>query len=538
MTFESLPEPVRKALRELDYTTATAIQEKAIPLVLEGRDVVGQSETGSGKTAAFGTPILGKLHGRGVQMLVLTPTRELCVQVRESLGRFARYLPIRITAVYGGVGMGPQIKALKDSQVVVATPGRLLDHLNQRTVDLRDVKFLVLDEADRMLDMGFIRDVEKIIGQTSRDRQTLLFSATLSNDIKRLVHKYLRNPEFIETATKVDKSKLHESYYEVRQDDKYSLLVHLLKNNTGTVLVFCGTRRTVDRVVRNLGKEHIEALAIHGGLSQNKRDQAIGAIKGKHAAILIATDVAARGLHISHISHVFNYDLPNVSEDYTHRIGRTARAGAEGDAVSLITDRDRDNFRGICRLGHVMTRLELPEFDRIVLQNVRPIRESHGQRRFGGGQRYGGRSEGGSRGGYGRSEGGSRYGQRSEGSSRYGRGEESSRSERPAYSQRSEGSQGERPAHAPRSEGGHAERPAYGQRSEGERSHRPSRPGWRPHNQKSERSSEGGTSGTRPHSGQSGPGGPPRRSGDAEPRPPRRNRFGRANKSKFKNWQR
>ena len=373
MSFESfkLPSPLAQAVRELHYEHPTAIQQKAIPLILDGRDVVGQSETGSGKTAAFGLPVLGRIQGQGIQMLVLTPTRELCVQVAEALSHFAKHLPLQVATVYGGVGMNPQIQALRTAQVVVACPGRLLDLMGQGCANLRNVHFLVLDEADRMFDMGFIRDIEKILKQIPSQRQTLLFSATIPAPIRQLVQRYMRSPVFIDTVAHVDKSLLRESYYEVKQDDKFSLLAHLLKHETaGMALVFCGKRHVVDKVARNLRKNGVDAISIHGGLSQNKRDAAIDALHNKDTAVLVATDVAARGLHIKDISHVYNFDLPNVAEDYTHRIGRTARAGAQGDAVTLLSERDKELLKPIQRLGHVITKRPLPEFERIVMPHI------------------------------------------------------------------------------------------------------------------------------------------------------------------------
>jgi ATP-dependent RNA helicase DeaD len=384
VTFESfdLPAPIMQAVRDLNFEKPTAIQEKAIPIISDGCDIVGQSETGSGKTAAFGLPVLGQIQGGGIQMLVLTPTRELCNQVCQSLSLFSKHLRIRVAAVYGGVGMGPQIQAMRTCNVVVACPGRLLDLMQQRAVDLHFVKFLVLDEADRMFDMGFIKDVERIIAATPRNRQTMLFSATMPSQIRTLVSRYMRSPVFIETTQHVDKSKLREVLYEVRHEDKLSLLAHLLKTETpGTALVFCKTRHLVDKVTRNLKKVGIDATAIHGGLSQNKRDQAISALHKKSTAVLVATDIAGRGLHISDVTHVYNHDLPNVSEDYTHRIGRTARAGAEGDAVTLLGERDRELLRPILRLGHDIKKMPLPAFERIVIPHT-PA-GPNGERRFG-----------------------------------------------------------------------------------------------------------------------------------------------------------
>jgi ATP-dependent RNA helicase DeaD len=368
MSFETLrlPPPILQALRELRYEKPTPIQQQAIPLILQGRDVVGQSETGSGKTAAFGLPTLGRIHGHAVSMLVLTPTRELCVQVCESLAKFSRHLPLEIAAVYGGVGMNPQIKAVRTAQVVVATPGRLLDIVRRGAINLRSVQVLVLDEADRMFDMGFIDDVESIIRQTPANRQTLLFSATMPLTVRHLVQKYQRDPAFVKTTAQVDRTKLRESYYDVSAEDKFSLLAHLLKADPqATALVFCGTRRTVDKVTKNLRKAGIDARAIHGGLSQHKRSAALDALHRRQIAALIATDIAARGLHIQNVTHVYNYDLPPVAEDYTHRIGRTARAGAEGDAITLLSPGDAPEFRAILRIGHNPARRELPQFERI-----------------------------------------------------------------------------------------------------------------------------------------------------------------------------
>jgi len=379
MSFDSfnLPPPVARAVKDLGFDNPTTIQEKSIPLILEGKDVVGQAETGSGKTAAFGLPTIGRIHGSGIQMLILTPTRELCNQVMQSLSRFSSHLQIRLAAVYGGVGMNPQIHAMRTAQVVVACPGRLLDLVGQGFVDLRHLKFLVIDEADRMFDMGFIRDVEKIIRLTPSNRQTMLFSATMPPQVRSIVRQHMRSPIFVETQTHVDRAKLRECAYEVSQEDKFSLLVHLLKHETpGIALVFCGTRRIVDKVAKALRKQDIDAIPIHGGLTQSQRDHAIKMIHKKGTSVLVATDIAARGLHIPDISHVYNYDLPNVPEDYTHRIGRTARAGAQGDAVTLLTHRDKDLLRPIIKLGHIVSRRQMPQFEKVVMQvkDAHPIR--------------------------------------------------------------------------------------------------------------------------------------------------------------------
>jgi len=368
---------VLKALEKKGFTEPTAIQKSCIPKIKEGRDVVGQSLTGSGKTAAFGLPIIEKIHpGKGVQALILTPTRELASQVKDTLITFSAFKRLNITAVYGGVGMLPQIDALKRADIVVATPGRMLDHLRRNTVKLDKVSYLVIDEADKMFEMGFIEDVEKIIGYTPRERQTLLFSATISTGINHLIKIYLKDPCMIKEQIHVDKSLLKQVYYEIDKKEKFSLLVHFLRHKTsGLAIVFCATRREVDIISRNLKQQGINSMAVHGGLSQNKRTYAVDAIKKENIQVLVATDVAARGLDIKHISHIYNYDSPKNSSEYTHRIGRTARAGERGEAVTLLTEKDHDNFRNVMsdRSFHIHKE-ELPQFER-----VRFTREAHGR---------------------------------------------------------------------------------------------------------------------------------------------------------------
>ncbi len=364
-----LPAPLLKAIHDQGYHTPTAIQEKAIPLILSGKDIIGHSETGSGKTAAFGLPMLSKLNpGQGVQALILTPTRELCMQVCDALKGFAKYLPARIVPVFGGVGIGQQINAVRTADIIVATPGRLLD-LIQRGLKLSSVRYLVLDEADRMLDMGFIDDVEKILRHTPKHRQTHLFSATLSPRLRSLVHRYMNSPVSVQAKTHVDTSLLVEQAYAVPQQDKFSLLVYCLKHETpGIAIVFCGTRRSCDKVAKNLRAQKVDATPIHGGLSQSKRINTITTLHKRGLGVLVATDVASRGLHISNISHVYNYDLPQTSDDYVHRIGRTARAGAKGNAVTFVTPQDARDFKLILRdLGRDISAKPLPTFEKVAL---------------------------------------------------------------------------------------------------------------------------------------------------------------------------
>ena len=344
-----LSENLLKAIKDLGFTEPTEIQEKTIPLVMEGKDVIGGSSTGSGKTLAFGAGIIEKIkHGKGIQALILAPTRELAEQVTKHLRVFSRYYSIVVAEIYGGVSMQPQVHALNKSEIVVATPGRMLDHMKRGNVNLNSVKFLVLDEADKMLEMGFIEDVQKIINECPKERQTLLFSATISKDIEHIAKRYMKSPVYVEVASYVDSSKLKQIFYDVPQNLKFSLLVSLLnKEREGLVMVFCNTRRNTDLVAKNLKRHNIFSLAIHGGLTQNKRNAIMKDFHSHKALILVCTDVAARGLDIKNLSHVYNYDISKNSKEYIHRIGRTARAGKEGIAVSLVSPRDYDNFRAV-----------------------------------------------------------------------------------------------------------------------------------------------------------------------------------------------
>src|SRR3989344_2040722 len=328
----NLDKSLLQTLKGLKIVKPTLIQAQAIPHILAGEDVIGESATGSGKTLAFGCGIIDKVVSKkGLQALVLAPTRELAEQVKDSLIKFSSYKHFNIVPIYGGVSLEPQIHNLRYADVVVATPGRLLDHLERRTVNLSHVKLLILDEADRMLDMGFIVDVEKIIKLCPKDRQTLFFSATISTEIKKLANHYMKSPVSVSAVKLVDPSKLEQVFYDVNKKAKLSLLLHLLKNeNSGLVMVFCNTRRITDLVVKNLEINKVNVIAIHGGLSQNKRMKTIKQFNRSTVCVLVCTDIAARGLHIDNVSHVYNYDIPKDAKDYIHRIGRTARAGEKG----------------------------------------------------------------------------------------------------------------------------------------------------------------------------------------------------------------
>jgi ATP-dependent RNA helicase DeaD len=354
---------------EKRFEELTTIQEKCIPEIIKGNDVVGQAETGSGKTIAFCLPILDKIIAKqGLQALILTPTRELCVQVTEVFQEFGKNLNINTTSIYGGVGIEPQVRKIRSSEVVVGTPGRMLDHLRRKTINFRDVRFLILDETDKMLEMGFIDDVEKIISYVPKKRQTLMFSATIENSIHRLMNNYLNNPKIIKTQSQVDSSKLEQVYYDIyQQNNKFSILLHLLKNDTpGLAIVFCATRRECDVVERNLRHHGIRASAIHGGMTQNKRMNSLDSLKEQKTDVLVATDVAARGLDIKKVTHVYHYDVPKTSKEYIHRIGRTARAGENGKAITLLTEPDHDNFRRVQSDEELeIERAEIPDFERV-----------------------------------------------------------------------------------------------------------------------------------------------------------------------------
>jgi len=359
---------LKKAFHELGFEELTDIQIKVIPLIQQGKDVIGQSKTGSGKTAAFGFPLLEKVnHGYGLQALILVPTRELCEQVNDHLRKFAKYKKTNIFAIYGGVSINPQISNLRHADIVVGTPGRILDHLQRGTIDLRKVKILVLDEADKMFEMGFIDDVKKIISQVPSERQTMLFSATISTQVHDIVKHYMRNPEKIKVQSYVESGRLVQHYYDVNSRDKFSLLVHILRHEKPLLtIVFCATRNRVNILSINLQKKGIMAQALHGGLTQNRRKYTIEMFHNKKIDVLVASDVAARGLDIKNVSHIINYDIPKTSKEYIHRIGRTARAGTEGKVISLLSEQDHENFRNVLEdRSLIIEKLQLPQFDRI-----------------------------------------------------------------------------------------------------------------------------------------------------------------------------
>ena len=349
MSFESLGllAELHRAVSEKGYDTPTPIQKQAIPVILEGNDLMGGAQTGTGKTAGFTLPLLQRLMEtdkprkgrRPLRALVLTPTRELAAQVAESVRDYGRYLPLRSTVVFGGVSINPQkMKLIKGVDILVATPGRLLDHVNQRSVNLSEIDILVLDEADRMLDMGFIHDIKKVLALVPKKKQTLLFSATFSDDIKKLANGLLRSPKLIEVARQnAATDTVTQVIHPVDKTRKRELLSFLIgSNNWQQVLVFNRTKHGANRLAEQLGKDGITAAAIHGNKSQGARTRALADFKAGKVRVLVATDIAARGIDINQLPHVVNFELPNVAEDYVHRIGRTGRAGNEGEAMSLV----------------------------------------------------------------------------------------------------------------------------------------------------------------------------------------------------------
>jgi ATP-dependent RNA helicase RhlE len=363
MKFNSfnLSDPILRAVMSEGYETPTPIQVQAIPLVLERKDVLACAQTGTGKTAAFALPILQLLSEpkapiqgqRPIRVLVLTPTRELASQISKNFSDYGKELPLRNAVIFGGVNQKSQVKVLRQGlDILIATPGRLLDLMQQRHVQFQGLEILVLDEADRMLDMGFIRDVKRVISALPKKRQTLFFSATISPEIRKLSEQILFKPVRIEvTAASSTAEKIDQSVYYVEKKKKTSLLIRLLEElNVERGLVFARTKRDANRVSEELNRAGIRSNAIHGNKSQNAREQALASIKKGECRVLVATDIAARGIDIDRVTHVFNHDIPNVAESYVHRIGRTARAGCEGNAYSFCSNEERDYLSDIEKL--------------------------------------------------------------------------------------------------------------------------------------------------------------------------------------------
>ena len=398
MSFTALgvAEPILRALAAENYTHPTPIQARAIPALLAGRDLLGIAQTGTGKTAAFGLPLLQKLSighvppkPRETKALILAPTRELAVQIEQSLRTYGRFLNLKRAVILGGVSQNAQVNALKHGvDILVATPGRLLDLVQQKHVRLDAVQVLIVDEADRMLDMGFIRDVRKIVAYLPRERQSMLFSATMPDDIVKLVGDMMKNPERIEVAPQGRTADRVEQFlYHVPMAQKRLLLVELLKDLAlNRVIVFTRTKHGANKVAEHLSKNKIEADAIHGNKSQNARQRALEAFRSGKIRVLVATDIAARGIDIDDISHVVNFELPNEPESYVHRIGRTARAGGAGIAISFCDPSEKGYLRDIERLIRVPITVrahDLPPLPEGAQQHApQPHRHGHGQKPF------------------------------------------------------------------------------------------------------------------------------------------------------------
>jgi ATP-dependent RNA helicase RhlE len=363
MLFQDLKiiEPILRALKTEGYTTPTPIQAQAIPIVLQHKDLLGCAQTGTGKTAAFAIPVLQLLYQdrlqhkeqKTIKAIILTPTRELAIQIDESFAAYGRHTGLKHLVIFGGVSQNPQVDALRRGvDILTATPGRLLDLMNQGFVKLDHIKMLILDEADRMLDMGFVNDVKKVIAKVPQKRQTLFFSATMPKEIQQLADTILRNPEKVEvTPVSSTANTIQQTLYYVEKANKKPLLIHVLKDKEiKTALVFTRTKHGADKVVKDLNKVGITAEAIHGNKSQNARQRALTNFKNRTTRVLIATDIAARGIDIDELTHVINYEIPNIPETYVHRIGRTGRAGANGIALSFCDEEEMEYVKDIHKL--------------------------------------------------------------------------------------------------------------------------------------------------------------------------------------------
>jgi len=388
MKFEdmNIEDSILCSLNDLGFKQPTRIQSETIPIIKQGYDVIGQSETGSGKTAAFGIPLVEKVaKGGRVQALVLAPTRELARQIKNDLMKFSRNKGLYVQTVYGGVSMEPQIFGLRKAEIVVGTPGRILDHMQRGNLDLRNLKIFVLDEADKMIDMGFIDDIEMIEKHIPKDRQTLLFSATMPDSLLRIRERFTKNAKKIKTETKVREDFLRQYYCDIDYKTKFSLLVHLINQESPNLaIIFCNSRRDVDLVSRNLQFNGINATSLHGGLSQQRREEVMASFHKGIKRVLVATDVAARGLDIKNVTHIFNYSIPKDAEEYTNRIGRTARAGESGKAISLLSKEDHESFRRIItNFSYDIKKMEVSDF-KILPFNKQQYQEhrNFGNRRF------------------------------------------------------------------------------------------------------------------------------------------------------------
>jgi len=399
-----LKEEILKGIKDLGYEDAFPIQEAAIPVLISGRDVVGQAHTGSGKTAAFALAMLQQIQPKnGIQGLIMAPTRELAMQITEEIKKFGKYTKIKVATVYGGQGMGIQLDALdRGVEIVVATPGRLIDHLKRGTIELRDVTHIVLDEADTMLDMGFIDDIQFILDLAPEDRVMSLYSATMPTEILRLSEEYLNNPkQFLLDADDLSGEGIDQSFLVIKDRDKFKYLIDFIKPVRHQAIVFCSTKYRTRDVAKFLHQEKFNAVAIEGDMSQHRREQAMGKFRSGKADILVATDVASRGIDVPRVELVINYDVPNQELTYFHRIGRTARAGAEGKAITFVSYSSVGDWNLIKRQIKVPLR-DLNQEMGIQISIPDPLKRQTPSRRYGG-QSRSNYSRGGRSGGYGRS---------------------------------------------------------------------------------------------------------------------------------------
>ncbi|GAB3643825.1 DEAD/DEAH box helicase [Spirosoma arcticum] len=462
----SLIDPILKALAEEGYTTPTPIQEQAIPILLSRQDLLGCAQTGTGKTAAFAIPILQLLNEersksaggpRRIKTLILTPTRELAIQIEESFRAYGRHLNLRSTVIFGGVSQHAQVNTLKAGiDILIATPGRLLDLMNQGFVNLRDVQFFVLDEADRMLDMGFIHDVKKVIAKLPTRRQTLFFSATMPPDVAKLADTILSNPAKVEvTPASSTADTIDQALYFVGKENKRRLLALILEDKSvKSALVFARTKHGADKVVKDLLNGGFKAEAIHGNKSQNARQRALSNFKSGETRVLVATDIAARGIDVDELSHVINYELPNIPETYVHRIGRTGRAGHDGIALSFCDEEETEYLRDIHKLigKRVPVITDHPYVLNITAATITPSTPASRQGRSGGNRDGGGNRNGGDR----RNSGGRSGGSPSNGSQQ--RSSDSRPASQPTGGYRREGSSNSGPSRP----GNSAQRPGRG----------------------------------------------------------------------------
>lgn len=395
-----LKEEIQRGIKDLGFEEAFPIQEAVIPVLLSGRDVVGQAHTGSGKTAAFALSMLQQIQPRnGIQGLVMAPTRELAMQISEEIKKFGKYTKIKVATVYGGQGMGLQLNALdRGVEIVVATPGRLIDHLKRGSIELRDIKYIVLDEADTMLDMGFIDDIQFILDLAPEDRVMSLFSATMPTEILRLSEEYLTNPkQFLLDADDLSGEGIDQSYLVIKDRDKFKYLIDFVKPIKGQSIVFCSTKYRTRDVAKFLHQEKFNAVAIEGDMSQHRREQSMGKFRSGKADILVATDVASRGIDVPRVELVINYDVPNQEMAYFHRIGRTARAGAKGRAITFVSYSSVGDWNLIKRQIKVPL-VDLNQEMGIEISIPDPLKRQAPSRRYGGQSRSnyrgGGRSRG------------------------------------------------------------------------------------------------------------------------------------------------